>query len=75
MANVESTGFVQETYENMNRKEMQERLKDDKFYNYFYNLLENASNYCKGTREKASALNEVPHEFNVRYAFYRAKAW
>ncbi len=52
MANVESTGFVQETYENMNRKEMQERLKDDKFYNYFYNLLENASNYCKFSNAK-----------------------
>lgn len=52
MANVEGIGYVHETYENMNRAEMQERLKDDKFYNYFYNLLENSSNYCKFSNAK-----------------------
>ncbi len=52
MANVESTGYVHETYENMNREEMQEWLKDDKFYHYFYNLLENSSNYCKFSNAK-----------------------
>lgn len=47
MANLENTDYVHETYLNMNREEMQEELKGDKFYNYFYNLLENGSNYCK----------------------------
>ncbi len=36
----------------MNREEMQEQLKGDKFYNYFYNLLENSSNYCKFSNAK-----------------------
>lgn len=52
MANTESTGFVQETYLNMNRKDVQEQLNEDKFYNYFYNLLENGSNYCQFTNAK-----------------------
>ncbi len=52
MANVESTGHVHETYLNMNREDVQEHLKEDKFYNYFYNLLENGSNYCKFSNSK-----------------------
>lgn len=52
MADMESIGYVHETYRNMNREEMQEQLKDDKFYNYFYNLLENSSNYCKFSNAK-----------------------
>lgn len=52
MANVESTGFVHETYLHMNTEEMQEQLKEDKFYNYFFNLLENGSNYCKFSNAK-----------------------
>ena len=36
----------------MNREEMQEQHKGDKFYNYFYNLLENSSNYCKFSNAK-----------------------
>ncbi len=47
MANKENTDYVHETYLNMNREEMQEGLKEDRFYNYFYNLLETGSNYCK----------------------------
>ncbi len=43
----ENTDYVHETYLNMNREDVQERLKEDKFYNYFYNLLETGSNYCK----------------------------
>lgn len=43
----ENTDYVHETYLNMNREDVQESLKDDKFYNYFYNLLETGSNYCK----------------------------
>ena len=43
MENTEGIGYVHETYRNMNREDVQEQLKDDKFYNYFYNLLENAS--------------------------------
>lgn len=52
MENKDSIGYVHETYRNMNREEMQEQLKDDKFYNYFYNLLENSSNYCKFSNAK-----------------------
>lgn len=52
MANTESTGYVHETYLNMNREDVQEQLKDDKFYNYFYNLLENGSNYCQFSNAK-----------------------
>lgn len=52
MANTEGIGYVHETYRNMNREEVQEQLNDDKFYNYFYNLLENASNYCKFSNAK-----------------------
>ncbi len=52
MANAENTDFVHETYLNMNREEMQEGLKQDKFYNYFYNLLENGTNYCKFSNAK-----------------------
>ena len=47
MANAEITDYVHETYLNMNREDVQEGLKEDKFYQYFYNLLENGSNYCK----------------------------
>ncbi len=43
----ENIDYVHETYLNMNREDVQERLKEDKFYNYFYNLLETGSNYCK----------------------------
>jgi hypothetical protein len=46
-AMAENTDYVHETYLNMNREDVQERLKEDKFYNYFYNLLETGSNYCK----------------------------
>lgn len=52
MANVDSTGHVHKTYLNMNREEVQEYLKDDKFYHYFYNLLENGSNYFKFSNSK-----------------------
>lgn len=52
MANTENTDYVHETYLNMNREELQEGLKDDRFYNYFYNLLENGSNYCKFSNAK-----------------------
>ena len=52
MENTEGIGYVHETYRNMNREDVQEQLKDDKFYNYFYNLLENASNYCKFSNAK-----------------------
>lgn len=52
MANVEGTGFVYETYQHMNSEELQRQLKEDKFYNYFYNLLENGSNYCKFSNAK-----------------------
>ena len=31
----ENTDYVHETYLNMNREDVQERLKEDKFYNYF----------------------------------------
>lgn len=47
MASVENTDFVHETYLKMNREEVQQSLNDDRFYNYFYNLLENGTNYCK----------------------------
>lgn len=47
MANIENTDYVHETYLNMNKEEIQEGLKEDRFYNYFYNLLETGSNYCK----------------------------
>ena len=47
MANTENIDYVHETYLNMNREDVQETLNDDKFYKYFYNLLENGSNYCK----------------------------
>lgn len=47
MTNAENTDFVHETYLNMNREDVQETLDNDKFYRYFYNLLENGSNYCK----------------------------
>ncbi len=47
MANIEKTDYVHETYLNMNKEEIQEGLKEDRFYNYFYNLLETGSNYCK----------------------------
>lgn len=52
MANEENTDYVHETYLNMNRDEVQESLKDDRFYNYFYNLLETGSNYCKFSNAK-----------------------
>ncbi len=52
MANTENTDYVHETYLNMNREELQEGLKEDRFYNYFYNLLENGSNYCKFSNAK-----------------------
>ena len=52
MANAENTDYVHETYLNMNREEVQEGLKDDRFYNYFYNLLETGSNYCKFSNAK-----------------------
>lgn len=52
MANLENTDYVHETYLNMNREEVQECLKEDRFYNYFYNLLENGSNYCKFSNAK-----------------------
>lgn len=52
MANVESTGFVHETYLNMNNEDVQAHLKEDKFYHYFYNLLENGSNYVKFSNSK-----------------------
>ena len=52
MENTEGIGYVHETYRKMNREDVQEQLKDDKFYNYFYNLLENASNYCKFSNAK-----------------------
>lgn len=52
MANAENTDYVHETYLNMNREELQEGLKDDRFYNYFYNLLETGSNYCKFSNAK-----------------------
>lgn len=47
MANIENIDYVHETYLNMNKEEIQEGLKEDRFYNYFYNLLETGSNYCK----------------------------
>lgn len=47
MANTENIDYVHETYLNMNREDVQETLNNDKFYKYFYNLLENGSNYCK----------------------------
>lgn len=47
MANIDNTDYVHETYLNMNKEEMQEALKEDRFYNYFYNLLETGSNYCR----------------------------
>lgn len=52
MANEENTDYVHETYLNMNREEMQEGFKEDRFYNYFYNLLETGSNYCKFSNAK-----------------------
>lgn len=52
MGNTENTDFVHETYLNMNGEEMQESLKEDKFYQYFYNLLETGSNYCKFSNAK-----------------------
>lgn len=45
--NITDADYVHETYLNMHREEEQEGLKDDRFYNYFYNLLENGTNYCK----------------------------
>lgn len=50
--NMEQEDFVHETYLNMNREDVQEGLKEDKFYNYFYNLLETGSNYCKFSNAK-----------------------
>lgn len=47
MENTENIDYVHETYLNMNREDVQQTLNDDKFYKYFYNLLENGSNYCK----------------------------
>ena len=47
MTKMENTDYVHETYLNMNKEEVQEGLKEDRFYNYFYNLLETGSNYCK----------------------------
>lgn len=47
MANTENIDYVHETYLNMNREDVQETLNGDKFYKYFYNLLETGSNYCK----------------------------
>lgn len=52
MANLENTDYVHETYLNMNREDVQEGLKEDRFYNYFYNLLETGSNYCKFSNAK-----------------------
>lgn len=52
MANTENIDYVHETYLNMNREDVQEKLNGDKFYKYFYNLLENGSNYCKFANAK-----------------------
>lgn len=46
-ANITGIDYVHETYLNMHREDVQEGLKEDRFYNYFYNLLENGTNYCK----------------------------
>lgn len=52
MKNGDNTDFVHETYLNMNREEVQEKLDEDKFYQYFYNLLETGSHYCKFSNAK-----------------------
>lgn len=52
MGNEQNIDYVHETYLNMNREDVQESLKEDKFYNYFYNLLETGSNYCKFSNAK-----------------------
>lgn len=49
---INSENYVHETYLNMNREEVQEKLEDDKFYKYFYNLLETGSSYCKFSNAK-----------------------
>lgn len=50
--NIVGTDYVHATYLNMHKEEMQEDLKEDKFYNYFYNLLETGSNFCKFSNAK-----------------------
>lgn len=52
MTNAENIDYVHETYLNMNREDVQETLNEDRFYQYFYNLLENGSNYCKFANAK-----------------------
>lgn len=49
---INAENFVHETYLNMNQKEMQEKLDEDRFYQYFYNLLETGSNYCSFSNAK-----------------------
>lgn len=49
---INAENFVHETYLNMNRQEVQEKLDEDKFYQYFYNLLETGSNYCSFSNAK-----------------------
>lgn len=49
---INAENFVHETYLNMNRQEVQEKLDEDKFYQYFYNLLETGSSYCSFSNAK-----------------------
>ena len=52
MDKAENIDYVHETYLNMNREDVQEQLNEDKFYRYFYNLLENGSSYCRFTNAR-----------------------
>ena len=50
--NIAGTDYVHETYLKLHREDIQQSLKEDRFYNYFYNLLENGSSFCKFSNAK-----------------------
>lgn len=47
----ESQALIHDTYLHMNMVS-EENLKEDKFYQYFYNILDNSSNYCSFSNAK-----------------------
>ena len=76
MTKMENTDYVHETYLNMNKEEVQEGLKEDRFYNYFYNLLETGSNYCKFSNLILGVGRTVAARMRGgKSGLHRAKRW